>query len=284
MDPIDGQEFSSENQEPTAAQDTQVQDHSNDSQNDSNPFWGEVEKKVGPNVWQLIKPDLDKADLEARQRVESVNKSYAPWKSFVDQGITPDHVSQSMGVVRQLNDPQGQLQVFESLQKFLRENGRLPDKQELQEQVEEDGDEGEDPRYSALAQQNHAIMEFLSQRQQQEVQQVADREADSWLDGEHTRLKSKGYDEADIKEIVRIAASSIGANGQVPDNFDAAAAHFDALRDRLLTTPRPGQLAPRLPSGPGGGTPNAGAVDPSNLTKDQRRELVAAMIARGKQQ
>lgn len=288
MSDIAGQESTSTEQyteaPATESAPIETQDHSTAPASESNPFWGEVEKKVGPNVWQLIKPDLDKADTAARQRVEAVNQSYAPWKALADQRITPEQVMQSIGVVRQLNDPQGQLQIFESLQNFLRENGRLPDQQELQEQVEEDAEDGsQDPRYDALAQQNQAIMQFLQQRQQMEQQQAAAHEADTWLDSERTRLQSKGYDEEDIKEIVRIAAASLGADGRVPDNFDAAAAHFDALRDRIRTTPRPGQLAPRLPSGPGGGTPQGGAIDPSSLTKDQRRELVAAMLQRGKQ-
>ena len=285
MSDIAGQESTSteEYTEPTGT-DTSIQteDHSTDS-SASNPFWGEVEKLTGPNVYKLIQPHLAKADTEARQRVESVNQQYAPWKALADQQITPEQVMQSIGVVRQLNDPQGQLQIYESLRNFLRENGRLPDQQELQEQVEEDTDPESDPRYDALAQQNQAIMQFLQQQQLAEQQQIAAHEADSWLDAERDRLKSKGYDEADIQEIIRIAAGSLGADGRVPDNFDQAAAHFDALRDRIRTTPRPGQLAPRLPSGPGGGTPQGGAVDPSTLSKDQRRDLVAQMLARGKQ-
>lgn len=285
MSDIDGQEFSDQTSE--ISESTEIapsENHSTDQQSESNPFWGEVEKKIGPNLWQLIKPDLDKADTTARQRIEAVNQQYDPWKKLVDQGITPEQVDRSIGVVRQLNDPQGQLQIFESLQTFLRENGRLPNNQELQEQVEEDADdEGTDPRYDALEQQNQAIMQFLQERQQAEVQQIANQEADTWLDTELERLKNKGYDGEDIKEILRIASSSLGADGRVPDNFDAAASHFDALRDRIRTTPRPGQLAPRLPSGPGGGTPQGGGIDPSNLSKTQRRELVAAMLARGKQ-
>lgn len=284
MEDIASQEsVSTEYSEPTGADTTPVeQDHST-GEVEANPFWGEVEKLTGPNVYKLIQPHLTKADEAARARVTSVNQSYAPWKELADQNITPDHVKQAMGIVQQLNDPEGQLQIYTSLQNFLRENGRLPDDQELQEQVDEDTEEDQpDPRYSALEQQNQAIMQFLQERQLAEQQQVAAQEADTWLDSERTRLQSKGYDDEDIKEIVRIAAASLGASGKVPDNFDAAAAHFDALRDRIRTTPRAGQLAPRLPSGPGGGTPTGGAIDPSNMSKDQRRELVAAMLQRGK--
>ena len=268
---------------PTEA--AQPQDHSTGSEQEANPFWGEVEKLAGPNVYKLIQPHLAKADTAARQRVEAVNQSYAPWKAFADQGIAPEHVQQALGVVQQLNtSPE---QVFTSLQEFLKREGRLPSNAELkQEVIEDEGGEDpqEDPRLSALEQQQQALFEFIQNQQLQEQRQVEAAQADSWLDAEVGKLQDPkyGFDEADIKEVVRIAAFQAQQTGQEPESLDAAAAQFVAMRDRIRTAPRPGQLAPRLPSGPGGGTPQGQSIDPSSLSKDQRRELVAQMLQRGK--
>ncbi len=277
MSDVDGQESTELTESPELTTEA-PQDHSTEEQ--ANPFWGEVEKLTGPNVYQLIKPHLAKADTEARQRVEAVNQSYAPWKAFADQGIQPQQVQQAIAVVKQLNESPEQ--VFESLRSFLEREGRMPSQAELKQEVQE-GTEEVDPRdeqLQTLAEQQRLIAEFLQNQQLQSQQQAAAQEADTWLETEVSKLKDpkKGFDDADIKEIVRIAAFQAQQTGQDPDSLAAAEAQYVAMRDRIRTTPRPGQVAPRLPSGPGGGTPQQQAVDPSTLTKDQRRELVAQML------
>lgn len=277
MSDVDGQESTELTESPELTTEA-PQDHSTEEQ--ANPFWGEVEKLTGPNVYQLIKPHLAKADTEARQRVEAVNQSYAPWKAFADQGIQPQQVQQAIAVVKQLNESPEQ--VFESLRSFLEREGRMPSQAELKQEVQEDTEEVDprDQQLQALAEQQRLIAEFLQNQQLQSQQQAAAQEADTWLETEVSKLKDpkKGFDEADIKEIVRIAAFQAQQTGQDPDSLAAAEAQYVAMRDRIRTTPRPGQVAPRLPSGPGGGTPQQQAVDPSTLTKDQRRELVAQML------
>ena len=277
MSDVDGQESTELTESPELTTEA-PQDHSTEEQ--ANPFWGEVEKLTGPNVYQLIKPHLAKADTEARQRVEAVNQSYAPWKAFADQGIQPQQVQQAIAVVKQLNESPEQ--VFESLRSFLEREGRMPSQAELKQEVQEDTEEADprDQQLQALAEQQRLIAEFLQNQQLQGQQQAAAQEADTWLETEVSKLKDpkKGFDEADIKEIVRIAAFQAQQTGQDPDSLAAAEAQYVAMRDRIRTTPRPGQAAPRLPSGPGGGTPQQQAVDPSTLTKDQRRELVAQML------
>ena len=274
---VDGQESTELTESPELTTEA-PQDHSTEEQ--ANPFWGEVEKLTGPNVYQLIKPHLAKADTEARQRVEAVNQSYAPWKSFADQGIQPQQVQQAIAVVKQLNESPEQ--VFESLRSFLEREGRMPSQAELKQEVQDDTEEVDprDEQLQALAEQQRLIAEFLQNQQLQGQQQAAAQEADTWLETEVSKLKDpkKGFDEADIKEIVRIAAFQAQQTGQDPDSLAAAEAQYIAMRDRIRTTPRPGQVAPRLPSGPGGGAPQQQAVDPSTLTKDQRRELVAQML------
>lgn len=283
--PIEGSQesTSTEYQEPAAASETpQVEDHSAESQEPSNnPHWSEVEKLTGPNVYKLIQPHLAKADTEARERISKLNQGYTPWKALADQGVTPDHVQQALGVVRQLNDPDGQVQVYESLRTFLEREGRLPSGTELQQEVENNEEEEADPRdqqLAALEQQQQAIAQFLAQQQQAAEQQRIEQEADSWADQEWKRITTAHPDlsKEDLADVAQILAAQTN-RGEAPD-LDKAVNQFSAMRDRIRTVPRPGQLAPRVPSGPGGGTPSAGGIDPSNLSKDQRRELVAQML------
>lgn len=277
-----GQEYSLEPQEPTEAPE-QVENHSTEQQAPSNPFWGEVEKVVGPNVWKTIQPHLTKADAEANRRIAAVNESFKPWKAFADQGITPENAQQAFDYVKQINTPEGQVEIYTALRTFLEREGRLPESpQELQEEVE--NNEEEDPRdaqIQAMQAQLQQLGQYTMGQFQGQAQQQAAYEADQWLDSENTRLQQQGYDEDDIKEIVRIAAFQAQQTGQDPENLDAAAAQFAALRDRIRTAPRPSQQAPRLPSGPGGGSPQGPTIDPSKLTRQQRIELATQTLQRG---
>lgn len=276
-------------QEPTGEQQTEEveapEGNSQEEQPEANPFWGEVQKKLAPSVYQTIKPDLDKADAEARRRIEELNGRYTPWKALADQGYTPENASKAFGVVQQLNDPEYQVQLYESLGTFLRENGRLPNEQELQQQVVEDVEgeqqQPEDPRLAQIEQQQQAILNFF---QQQAAEEEA-RQADSWVESEVTRLKSdpsKQYTQEDVQEIIRIAAFQAQQTGREPQNLDAAAAQFDQLRNRIRTAPRAAANAPRIPSGPGGGTPS-GDTPTGEMTAQQRRDLVVARLAANKQ-
>lgn len=287
--PVEGQEFT-QNESPEVTSDpAPAEDHSIESQpegkpadSEPNPFWGEVERVVGPNTYKLIQPHLAKADTEARNRISQLNQSFSPWKAFADQGITPDQVDQAFNVVRQLNDPDGQVQIYESLRTFLEREGRLPNNGELAQEIENNEDSEEaDPRdqqLQALQQQQMMIAEFLQNQQLAAQQQAEEAAAEEWINSEVERVKALGFDDADMKEIIRIAAFDSQQTGKDPENLDAAVAQFTAMRDRIRTTPRPGQAAPRIPSGPGGGTPSAQAVDTSTMTKEQRRALVAQML------
>lgn len=288
--PVEGQEFT-QNESPEINSDpAPAENHSTEEptqvpapNSEPNPFWGDVEKLVGPNTYKLIQPHLAKADTEARNRISALNQSFSPWKALADQGITPDHVNQAIGVVQKLNDPDGQIEVYESLRTFLEREGRLPSQGELAQEIENNDEDPEaDPRdqqLQVLQQQQQAIAEFLQNQQLAAQQQQEAAEAESWLNSEVERVKQAGgFDDQDIQDIVRIAAFQSQQTGQDPENLDAAVAQFSAMRDRIRTAPRPGQLAPRVPSGPGGGTPSAQGVDPSNLSKEQRQALVAQML------
>lgn len=247
----------------------------------SNPFWKEVEDKLGPNNYQVIQPYLAKADTEHREAIEKVNSRFKPYQPFVDQGITPDVIQASMGLVKQLNEnPEV---IYEKLGQFLEQNGRLPNKQELQAAVDEDDpNEDEDPRDAQIRQlqeRQAQFEQFFTGQAQMQQQQQMDQEADTWLEGEIQNLKSAhaDYTEEDLKEVIRIAVAQT-KEGQAPD-IAKASQHFEALRDRFRNAPRATDSAPRVPGGAGGGTPNPGTARPSQQTAAERQALVAQMLS-----
>lgn len=245
-----------------------------------NPFWGKVEEKVGPNVYRMIQPYLAEADTKHREGIEALNSRFKPYQPFIDQGLTPDVIQASIGLVKQLNEAPEV--IYEKLHEFLEREGRLPNKQELQAEVEDGQDEDEDPRDAQVRQlmeRQQQFEQFFEQQAQAQQQQQMDAEADSWLDGEMTALKAAhaDFDEADLKEVVRIAVAQT-REGQAPD-IAKAAEHFIGLRDRFRNAPRAADSAPRIPGGVGGGTPTGGAPSNAPKTAEQRQALVAQMLA-----
>lgn len=278
-EPTTSQE-SVEIQEPMQAPD-QEQDHSPEPDS-QNPFWGDVEKQVGPQLFKQIKPHLDRADAEARSRVSKVNEAYAPFKAFAEQGITPEQLNQAIAVTRQLNE-QPEV-VYEAIGSFLEREGRMPSKQELVEEVQNDDPEGaseeEDPRDVELRQLRETVERLNGHWEQQEqlaAEQQANEEAEQWLSSEVSRIKQAhpDLDDAAMKDIIQRMTVQV-SQGQEP-NIEVAAAQFIALRDRILTTPRPTATAPRVPSG-SGGSPAASSQPSGPMSKAERQARVAAYL------
>lgn len=244
-----------------------------------NPHWKEVEEKLGPNNYAVIKPYLDKADTEHRQGIESLNTRFKPFQSFIEQGVTPEVITQSLGLARQINE--NPTSIYEKLGEFLAQTGRLPEsQQELEEVVGDDDPEDEDPRDAQIRELRERQAQFEQQftmQQQAQVKQQLDAEADTWLDGETTKIKQAHPDfgEEDLKEVTRIALGQM-REGQAPD-LARAADHLASLRDRFRTAPRPGAQAPNVPGGAGGGTPSS-AVPPHKMTPAERQARVASML------
>lgn len=260
---------------------TATEDHSTGTEEQaSNPFWGEVEQLTGPNVFKLIQPHLAKSDTEARARITELNKRYDPWKQFEAQGIQPEHVQQSIGIVQRMNtNPE---EVYQSLHSFLEREGRLPSQGELQQEVaDNEEEEALDPRdeeIQALKANQAQIAQFLESQYQAQAQAQMAAEADTWAENEWKQVVQANPDltKEDMADIGQILAGQTN-RGEAPD-LGRAVAQFNSMRDRIRTTPRAAANAPRVPGSGAGGTPSAAGLDVGSMTKDQRRELVAQMI------
>lgn len=251
-----------------------------------NPFWKEVEDKLGPNNFAVIEPYLKNADAEYQKGITSANERLKPFKGFIDQGIQPEVLTQAMNLAVTIRDTPEV--VYEHLGKFLEENGRLPSTEELKQEIadSEDPESEEDPRdkqLRELLERQEQTQNYLQAQEQERVQAAANAEADNWVTSELDRIQKAHptYGKEDIQEILRIAAFQTQQSGQVQENFDAAVAQYEGLRGRLLST-RPGAAAPRVPGGAGGGTPGTGTVNPAQMSSADRQALVASMLSGNK--
>lgn len=237
-----------------------------------NPAWEPIREKLGDAAFQLIQPELSKWDQGVNKRFETINAQYAPYKELG----TPEELGNYRSIVEQMDaNPEA---MYEALGNFLRENGRMPtqaEAQEIADDVDEQDQDALDPRIAELQQGQDQIRQFLEQQQEAEIMAQAEAE----LSKEISEIQSqRGYSQDDMQEIIRRAAFLSSQTDRVVP-LSEAADQFDSLRERILTTPRPGDSAPRLlPTS--GGTPSGGQNrSVGSLSRNETQDLVAAFLS-----
>ena len=239
-----------------------------------NPAWEPIKEKLGDAAFQLIQPELGKWDQGVNKRFETINSEFSPYK---DLG-TPEELQNYKNIVQQMDEnPEA---MYEALGNFLKENGRMPTQKETQEiadevESEETSSETTDPRYEELAKGQEQIRQFLEQQQEAEIQ----AQAESELNEEISTLESqRGYSKDDMQEIIRTAAFLSSQSDKVVP-LSAAADQFDALRERILTTPRPGDSAPRLLPTSGGNAAAQQSKTVGAMSRNETQDLIAAYLS-----
>jgi len=246
-----------------------------------NPNWAALQEKLDPISFRNIQDDLKKMDAAANQRITSSNEALKPWKAFAEQGLNPQQIQQQLAIVKELNEnPE---KIYEALGTFLKDNGRLPNKQELKAEVAENAEdpegEEEDPRFAALEQQQQQIADFIQAQAQAEVA----RQADAELDKEATALRAKYPDlsDADMQEVYQRSAL-IAERTKKTVTLEQGYADFAALRDRLISSPRPGASAPRLLPTNGGIPTQQPQKTLGSLSRTETQNLIADLLEKNR--
>ena len=243
-----------------------------DSDSGINPAWEPIREKLGDAHFQLIQDELGKWDQGVNKRFETLNQQFAPYK---DLG-TPEELTNYKNIIEQMDsNPEA---MYEALGTFLQENGRMPSKaeaQDLADEIDEEADASVDPRIDELAKGQEQIRQFLEAQQEAEIQ----AQAESELNAEIADLESsRGYSKDDMQEIIRTAAFLSSQSDKVVP-LSVAADQFDALRERILTTPRPGDLAPKLLPTSGGSPSAQQNKSVGALSRNETQDLIAAFLS-----
>lgn len=246
-----------------------------------NPSWDTLRSKLDPVTFKLIEPELQKFDQSARTRIESVNRSYEPFKRFAEQNVTPDLIEASLNLYGQINSKPEE--VHKILTDFLRENGRLPETaaevKEVADQLEETSDEAKAP---AQPQQiNDPRLDRAMSYIEQQEQERLDRQAQSALDAEVADVKKAhpAWTDDDLKVVAQLTLAGMQADPNF--KYAKAAEQYQQIQERTLRTPRPGDSAPDLVS-PTGGIPQPGSDSKSwgSRPKEEVIDVVADIISR----
>lgn len=287
MDTFDGgqdqaQEPAEGTEEVGNSQEVENEPQADASEGGINPVWDPIRQELGMQ-FETIKPHLLEIDKGFNQGITKANEKYTPWKTFDEQGITPDAINQSFAVLQKLNDSPEE--VYAALGQFLQENGRLPKNAQEAEQALEDadgGDEFETPEQQELRELREQQAQFQQYIQaQQNEQHIAqlNAKAEQEVAQEYDAFEKAHPDLTDAEKQAIYEKHFLYAQAG-PDKMrplEAVYEEISRLKNSFLSTPRPNDLAPRLP-GAGGGVPTGQRKDPSEFSREESQDALAAFL------
>lgn len=270
---------------PPVAIDSTAQD-----QQSVNPAWQPVFDKLPQEFHNMVKPTFETWD----KNYQSLQEKYRPWEQL---GQPYDVVERNLGVVQQLNDnPQA---FYEKLGQLI---GVTPNQaaglaqqqnqQTPQDTPDEDTYDLSDPELAKLRQTVEAMQQQQQQWQQEreaitQKAQVAEYEkkAQDHID----RLAASHAQQYpgipfDPSEVVRRVLLQTYQNPESEPDIDGAYREYIDLATRVRNAPRPGNSAPYVINPNGGGMPPSDAINPATATPEQRKAMVAQMLAARQQQ
>lgn len=250
-----------------------------------NPAWDAFKSKLPEQFYELIKPTLAEQDKSVQDLLAKTRSEYGWAKELQDAGHTPEYLSNAAKYAQMLDsDP---LATYNQIGAFLRQNGLLQEDAAKAQTTDEVklGDEGqepnEDPRVAALEQQ----MQAFQQMQEQAAQAEAARQAEVQLEAEISQMRKAHpeFTDEDENEILSRQAFKVqqaaASGGKIPP-MEESAQEYIALRNRIMSAPRPGAQAPRLlPTSGGVQSASANQKSPSELSKNETIDLVSQYIS-----
>ena len=257
-----------------------------------NPAWEPIREVLGDDLFNVnVRPHLQKMDESAHTRITNLNnelKGFEGFKPFVEQGLTPQAIQQSMELAQLIEaNPQ---QVYDFLGQHL---GVAPAEEEP-EGLEQfgAGQDGAMQLPQAVLDQLAASQQFqqeymAEQQRQQEMQQQAQWEAEATqqLDQEMSTFLQKNptFTEADKGELFRAQydlLKRLEAQGinRMP-TLDEAAAELQQRAAYFTQRFGAGNGAPSpLPTTTGGDIPGQ-QPNVAKMSKHDLNDLVAQTLA-----
>jgi hypothetical protein len=252
----------------------QVQDNSPDAGDvpGPNPAWNDVLNVLPEQFHQVVTPHFQKWDQAAQSKIEAANsslKDFEGFKPFVEHGINPQEVEQGLRLMWEINNnPENVYKALAEAYKFGEQVAPV-----AKPNVDGDNDDDEDtpygidPEISSKLEQHDGLLQAVAQIVLNDAQAKESAAADSALEKELSTLKEK---HGDYDEEYVLTKMLNGASGE-----DAVKSYQDLVQ-RL--SPKP--FAPNVLGSNGGGTglPSQ-AIDPTQLSGKETRDLVAQMLA-----
>jgi hypothetical protein len=251
------------------------------------PAWDEILNTIPEVLRPQVRPALERWDKGVQEQFQKVHQQYDPLKqyqSYADQKVEPDQINTALEIYRILNEnpkllyqqmqehfgfgvaPSGQGQTGEM------DLGEFGD----QSQAPKIPDLAQDPRFQQLAQ----TQEQMAAAFQAQQQQMAEREADIWLNQRTSQIEAtfaKKNIQPDMGYILTVASTEAQKTGDYDAALINASRAYETLYNRIASRPTANSSAPIVMS-PGGAAPASNTPTIDSLNEKQRRELGAQML------
>lgn len=243
-----------------------------------NPAWNDVLSLIPETMHPAILPKFQSWDQNYKTSIDKVHSQYEPWKPFIDNGVSPEDVDYSLGLLKAISEnPQEVINALNEWVAAEQGNGNPEGVQpEQQGQINQNPqspefDISQHPAYLELQAQVKNIGQLLLSQHEKEQQAKQDSELQTELSSLQEKFKERGpFDEQYVLGV---------AMNDPETNLEKAAEKFYEMRDNLLRQQR--QPGPPV-LGAGGALPSSN-VDTRKLDSAQTKQTVAQILAQAQQ-
>lgn len=227
-------------------------------------------KFISDKIKDKLRPHLAKQD----SAYQELSTKYSPYKDYVDNGVSPEVITQSLNAMRFMNE--NPKEFHERLSKYL--GITVAEAKKLDEQAQEDSqdsdDEEVDPRLKGIQQKLDELAEKEQKREE-------DRQAQEWgrkIDADVSALQKVHESNPALRDIpydfVKVQLMEI-ANQQIArmETLDIKKAYkeFETNATMIRSYANRGAQAPRVTPSGGGGTSLPLNTEPGTMPDDVAR-------------
>lgn len=238
-------------------------------ENEGHPAWESVLGDFPDEYHDKLKEHFTKWDEGVQQGYQKVHSDYAPFKKFVDDGLTPEDISAAIGFVNLLQeDPKGVYDRIGSAYNFGNTSGGSGQGQQQQNTANQE--EEIDPRFAKideLEQQLKLLASHVVTDREARTKQLALADAEAKLDQELSSLKESNKHKGDFDEEFVLGLMSHGMSGQ-----EAVDRYYERIGEVL----KKHQVKPLMLGG-GSAIPGA-SVDVRKLNPKDRRAYAVQVL------
>lgn len=242
------------------------------------PAWQEILSAIPESLHESIRPTLENWDKGVTTRLETVQSQYAPYKSFLDNGVSPEELEAGTQLINALNaDP---AKFVENLRDYYKLGESGQGQSQSQGQEVDLSEYGEDLTSHPQFKQLQQMQEQLAQQLQAGQQAQQEKDAEIWIESRKAQISDQ-LNEQKIEPDWDYILNRANAEAMKTNNFDKALDNATSAYVALVSKYRPAVAAPtaQVPvvMPPNGAVPKTN-FNSASLSEDDRKKLMIQML------
>jgi hypothetical protein len=238
-----------------------------------NPAWNDALSVIPEEFHPHLKTNFSKWD----KYTQEVQQSFAPYKSFAEQGVKPEEIQQALQFAHFLNtNPRGVFDFLDKQYNYSNANNSQGNPAEQQEEVDIDDplaniDISKNPQFKQLAEQQQAFQQQFEAEQRRKQDEAMDRQVQSEIAAIQTN-----YPTLDPREVITRALGKQTAGITKDVDLEAAAKELQTMFGNANPAPSRGSSAPPVL---GRSSLPSSQKKPSEMSREERTRYVAEQMA-----